>query len=107
MYAIKRKEERERKWEEIKKSKNMGEFWKSTNTVRAKKKGGMKGGKISKKRWKEHFEKLLGVEKETDQVRNRIRDDSEENVENEELNSDITFEELGKIIIKIKRGKAV
>ena len=116
-----RLEEEEEKVKQVKKSKNIREYWKAIGKYRRKKKN--RKGNISKERWVEHFKNLLcgnkqnefreeimeQVRKESDQERKKVAVSELEGAEKKEdsiLNKGILKEEVEKALKKLRNGKA-
>lgn len=104
----KKEEEMTRKKQRLESSKTMTEFWEAIKEFRARRK--RKGEGIRKKEWLEHFKKLLdgiGERGEEEKKEEEEREEGKEGEEGvEELDKEITIEEVQRALGKMRNGKA-
>ena len=107
----KRKEWFEDKWNKVRNSKTMQEWWAAINFYRPRKK--RKGENIKKKEWVRHFAKLLGADNgelgfETGQRNVQSWEGKGERIESvdKRLDEKITRQELQKVIRAFKNKKS-
>lgn len=110
IYAEKKRRWQENKWNAIRKSRNMAQFWQGVNEFRPKKRK-PPGEKVSEEDWLAHFKTLLGAEDETEAEGGQEQTDHrntrpKEMEERDWLNGDITEQEFKSALNRLKKGKA-
>ena len=99
----------EKKWDMVKYSKNMSNFWEAVGFFRPRKQ--KRGGNIKGEEWVGHFKKLLGAEDTPSRVENGINMGSRTRVEEssgeieEDWNREIGLGEVEVILRKMKNKK--
>lgn len=108
VYKQARKKWFEERWEKVKISRNMEEWWQAVRCFRSKQKRA--GENISKKQWVKYFGQLLGAQKTNSEGRDaecvEAWESGEDITSNENLDRIIGVDELKKVLRKCKNKKA-